>query len=103
MKRIHVFNNVEMRFGLWKYTYLVMQKYGHDESAPTPDGMFRGCFAEYSPPIHGTFVAAFQFVRHIIIIYITHYRNSSATLSQTVHNIIANRPQHHRKPSATLS
>ena len=40
MNRIHVFNNVEMRFGLWKYTFLVMQKYGHDESAPTPDGMF---------------------------------------------------------------
>jgi len=34
MKRIHVFNNVEMRFGLWKYTSLVMQKYGHDESVP---------------------------------------------------------------------
>ena len=23
-----------MRFGLWKYTSLVMQKYGHDESVP---------------------------------------------------------------------
>ena len=34
MKRIHVFNNVEMRFGLWKYTFLVMQKYGCDESVP---------------------------------------------------------------------
>ena len=34
MKRKHVFNNVEMRFGLWKYTYLVMQKYGRDESVP---------------------------------------------------------------------
>ena len=34
MKRIHVFNNVEMRFGLWKYTFWVMQKYGHDESVP---------------------------------------------------------------------
>ena len=40
MKRIHVFNNVEMRFGLWKYTFLVMQKYGRDESVPTPDGVF---------------------------------------------------------------
>lgn len=64
MNRIHVINNVEMRFGLWKYTFLVMQKYGHDESVPYADGMF---------------VAVFQFVRHIIIIYITHYRNSSAT------------------------
>ena len=34
MNRIHVFNNVEMRFGLWKYTFLVMQKYGHDKSVP---------------------------------------------------------------------
>ncbi len=40
MNRIHVFNNVKMRFGLWKYTFLVMQKYGYDESAPTPSGMF---------------------------------------------------------------
>ena len=40
MKRIHVFNNVEMRFGLWKYTFLVMQKYGHDESVPYAGGVF---------------------------------------------------------------
>jgi len=24
--------------------YLIMSGYGRDESAPTPDGMFRGCF-----------------------------------------------------------
>ena len=54
MKRIHVFNNVEMRFGLWKYTFLVMQKYGHDESVPYAGGMFaphfvgeRWYFTEY--------------------------------------------------------
>ena len=40
MKRIHVFNNVEMRFGLCKYTFLVMQKYGHDESVPYAGGVF---------------------------------------------------------------
>ena len=40
MKRIHVFNNVEMRFGLWKYTFLIMQKYGHDESVPYAGGVF---------------------------------------------------------------
>ena len=77
-----------MRFGLWKYTFLIMQKYGHDESVPYAGGMF---------------VGVLRIVRHIIIIYITHHRNSSATLSQTVHNIIANRPQHHRKPSTTSS
>ena len=40
MKRIHVFNNVEMRLGLWKYTFLVMQKYGHDKSVPYAGGVF---------------------------------------------------------------
>ena len=40
MNRIHVFNNVEMRFGLWKYTFLIMQKYGHDESDPYAGGVF---------------------------------------------------------------
>jgi len=34
---------------------------------------------ECSQPIHGMFVAVFQFVRHIIIIYVTHHRNSLAT------------------------
>ena len=66
MKRIHVFNNVEMRFGLWKYTFLVMQKYGHDESVPYACGMF-------APNFVG--------VRHIIIIYITHHRKPSTTSS----------------------
>ena len=40
MNRIHVFHNVEIRFGLWKYTFLVMQKYGHDESVPYAGGVF---------------------------------------------------------------
>ena len=44
MKRIHVFNNVEMRFGLWKYTFLVMQKYGHDESVPYASRSVRNQF-----------------------------------------------------------
>ena len=29
-----------MHFGLWKYTFLIMQKYGHDESDPYAGGMF---------------------------------------------------------------
>lgn len=66
MKRIHVFNNVEMRFGLWKYTSLVMQKYGRDESVPYACGMF---------------VGVSWIVRHIIIIYVTHHHNSSTTSS----------------------
>ena len=27
-----------------EYVYLIMQGYGHDESAPTPGGVVRGCF-----------------------------------------------------------
>ena len=37
---MHVFRYVNMHFGLRKYTVLVTQGYGHDESAPTHDGMF---------------------------------------------------------------
>ena len=48
MKRIHVFNNVEMRFGLWKYTFLVMQKYGYDESDPYASRSVRNQFTECS-------------------------------------------------------
>ena len=81
MKRIHVFNNVEMRFGLWKYTFLVMQKYGCDESVPYAWRNIHNQFRGRMQPIHGTFVAAFQFVRHIIIIYVTRHRKPSATLS----------------------
>ena len=29
-----------MRIWLWKYMFLVTQGYGHDESAPTPNGVF---------------------------------------------------------------
>ena len=34
----------EMRIRWNGYVYLVMLGYGRDESSPTPDGMFRGCF-----------------------------------------------------------
>ena len=60
-----------MRFGLWKYTFWVMQKYGHDESAPTPHGVFATNFVDCS----------------------THYYNICNTSSQTVHNIIITRSQ----------
>lgn len=64
MKRIHVFNNVEMRFGLCKYTFLVMQKYGHDKSVPYAWRNVRWCFADCA----------------------THYYNICNTSSQTVRN-----------------
>ena len=64
MNRIHVFNNVEMRFGLWKYTSLVMQKYGHDESVPyawrNVRNQFRGCSPRNRQPVsscRGRFIA----------------------------------------------
>lgn len=51
-----------MRFGLWKYTFLVMQKYGHDESVPYAGGMFaphfvgeRWYFTECSWVFYGLF------------------------------------------------
>ena len=38
-----------MRIWLWKYTFLFMSGYGHDESAPTPGGVFRNPFRWCSP------------------------------------------------------
>ena len=93
MKRIHVFNNVEMRFGLRKYTFLVMQKYGHDKSVPYVWRNIRTQFRGRMQPIHGTFVAVFQFVRHIIIIYVTHHRKPSTTHFVNIQCIILNRAQ----------
>ena len=55
-----------------------MSGYGHDESVPYAGGMF---------------VGVLRIVRHIIIIYVTHHRNSSTTSSQTVRNIIVTRSQ----------
>ncbi len=31
---------METHIWLWKYTFLFMSGYGHDESAPTPNGLF---------------------------------------------------------------
>ncbi len=100
MKRMHVFNNVEMRFGLWKYTFLVMQKYGHDESVPYACGMFttnfvgeRESFVEYSHPISWANATNSRNVRCGIPIRATHYYNICNTSSQTVRNIIVTRPQ----------
>lgn len=71
MKRIHVFNNVEMRFGLCQDT-------GAMNRSPTPDGMF---------------TTNSRNVRCSIPIRATHYYNICNASSQTVHNIIITRPQ----------
>ena len=100
----------EMRVRWNEYTYLIMWKcvlgYGNTHfwlckntgtmnRSPTPaecsqpiswvsvrvSWNIRTQFRGRMQPIHGTFVAAFLFVRHIIIIYVTHHRNSSTTSS----------------------
>jgi len=55
---------VETHIWLWKYTFLFMSGYGHDESAPTPCGVFVGILrnvhhviANRSQPISCVFVA----------------------------------------------
>ncbi len=53
-----------MRIWLWKYTFLVTSGYGHDESAPTPGGMFATNFVG---------------VRHVIADRQQHYRKPFVT------------------------
>ena len=45
---IFVCDETEMCVWWNEYVYLVMQGYGHDESAPTPGGVVRGHFVECS-------------------------------------------------------
>ena len=54
-----------MHLGLRKYTVLVTQGYGHDESAPTPGGMFATNFVG---------------VRHVIAIRQQHFGNLLAAV-----------------------
>ena len=58
-----------MRIWLWKYTFLFTSGYGHDESAPTPNGVF---------------VAHFVGVRW-------HFTECSQPISRNVRHVIANR------------
>ena len=62
-----------MRIWLWKYTFLFTSGYGHDESAPTPNGVFvahfvgvRWHFTDCSLAFHGLFVGILRNVRHVI-------------------------------------
>jgi len=45
---MHVFGYGNMHFGLRKYTVLVTQGYGHDESVPYAWRNVRNQFTEYS-------------------------------------------------------
>ena len=54
-----------MRIWLWKYTFLFMSGYGHDESAPTPGGVFVAYFTDCSLAFCGMFATLSQTVRHV--------------------------------------
>jgi len=61
-----------MRIWLWKYMFLVTQGYGHDESAPTPNGVFVahfvgvcGYFTDCLLAFCGMFATLSQTVRHV--------------------------------------
>ena len=54
-----------MRIWLWKYTFLVTSGYGHDESAPTPNGVFVAHFTDCSLAFCGMFATLSQTVRHV--------------------------------------
>ena len=58
----------ENTYSVMRYVHLIMLGYGHDESAPTPDGMFRGCLRN---------------VRHAFRGRTLHYRKPFATFWQT--------------------
>ncbi|MBF1513096.1 hypothetical protein [Prevotella pallens] len=55
-----------------------MSGYGHDESAPTPNGMFRGCFRSVRTPFRRCFVC-------ISLVF--------ATFWQSVRSVMANHKQ----------
>ena len=61
----HGFGYANMHFGLRKYAFLIMQGYGHDESAPTPGGMFATNFVG---------------VRNVIAIRLQHFGNPLAAV-----------------------
>ena len=46
---------METHIWLWKYTFLFMSGYGHDESAPTPNGLFATHFVGGLCVFHGLF------------------------------------------------
>ncbi|WP_311569134.1 hypothetical protein [Prevotella pallens] len=78
MKRIHVFNNVEIRFGYGNTHFWLCKNTGTMNRSPYTCGMF---------------TTNSRNVRCSIPIRATHYYNICNASSQTVHNIIITRPQ----------
>ena len=66
-----------MRIWLWKYTFLFMSGYGHDESAPTPGGVFRNPFRWCSQRYRNPFAM-------LLAIRQQHFGNPFAMFWQTV-------------------
>ena len=66
-----------------------MLGYGHDESAPTPDGMFATNFVGERHTFTGCFVGVSWCVRCIIAIRATHYYNMCNAKLKTIRNVIA--------------
>lgn len=100
MKRMHVFNNVEIRFGYGNTHFRLCKNTGTMNRFPTSGGIFaphfvgvREYFVEYSHPISWANATNSRNVRCGIPIRATHYYNICNTSSQTVHNIIITRSQ----------
>ena len=90
-----VFNNVNTHIWLWKYTFLFMSGYGHDESAPTPGGVFRNPFRWCSQRYRNPFAM-------LLAIRQQHFGNPFAMFWQSVSNVLANRQQCFGKPFAAV-
>ena len=63
---IYVFDNVDIRVRGNEYAYLIMWKYGHNESVPTPCGMKCGVFRGWMWTFCGMFVGYFVDKRGIV-------------------------------------
>ena len=79
-ERKRIFNNVETHIWLWKYTFLIMQGYGHDESVPyawrSGSWVFRGwmcifcgVFVGYFVGVGWVFTECSQRVRYLYVTY----------------------------------
>ena len=72
-----------------KSVSVVKQKYGHDESAPTPDGLFVACFVGGSC----VFAECLQCISLVNVVYLRSVRNVfrcvNVALFQFVRNILA--------------
>ena len=88
---------VETETRIWwrENTYLIMLGYGHDESAPTPGGVFATNFVECSLRISRN--VCWYFAECFVCISLVY-----VGFSRCVRCIFADRQQHFRKPFAAV-